>query len=703
MDAFMNALVKMSLRGVVIILVVLLVRLLLKRLRVGHKYILGLWTMTFLYFIIPWKLSLPVGFWNNAGIPEEIRLISELWSAADEGDVEADDTANIVNLSGIVGNAMTDAPVAIEKDIVGTVTAIPVGTAGQNTAGVNGIKEDSPGKFEAWSVIGLIWLMGLSGLSGHMLYSYFAMKRKLRLSVLFEDNIWWAENIDMPMVFGLIRPQIYLPVSMEFENLSYVIAHEKMHIRRKDGLIKMIAYVVCLIHWFNPFIWVAYFLFGSDMEKACDEEVIRSMDKEKRKEYAYALLHIATGNGLGKKRVFVAPICFDEGNVKSRIRNIMKYRYTIPGIGAAVVIVILALSVMFLTEAKDSSAEESVKTEALEEETARQNTAESVLPSLNTGVNEMLSLGAGTEDTPGLSEEKTNDSSDMADVTGGIRERSDTTVLTIMKEGMPEEIPATLYVGEGYSFYLSDDDWDNFLPDEWIIGSTDHTYASFSIRSHAGLSKNRYEEIMTAKGYVKENGVLWWQLADYVYGSILYETENDVWEFSFMYMKGEAEEGWASVIRAMADTFVAEAGYDVGEHTEKAVMPEGGHPQLYEVTYTDRNIRHWWAGDLEKSKGYYVYDELTISNITDTTFDFMVTWRDPETEETGTIIPLNTAYINEDMTSATYTREDYTLTFDFSYMDNPLPEVLYIKMWGVDELEGYLFYNYNASGYESKK
>lgn len=77
MDVFMSALIKMSLRGVVIILAVLLVRVLLGKLRIGHKYILGLWAMVFLYFIFPWKLSLPVGFWNNAGITDEIRAISE--------------------------------------------------------------------------------------------------------------------------------------------------------------------------------------------------------------------------------------------------------------------------------------------------------------------------------------------------------------------------------------------------------------------------------------------------------------------------------------------------------------------------------------------------------------------------------------------------------------------------------------------------
>ena len=369
MDAFMSALIKMSLRGVVIILVVLFVRLLLKKLQIGHKYILGLWAMAFLYFIFPWKLSLSVGFWNNASIPEEMRAISEL-RLMDERYGEAYDTANIVNSVGIADNTIVSAPATIEKDTVGTVSSIPVGSAGQNIAGINGIKESGSEKFDAWSVIGLIWLAGLSILFGHMLYSYFTLKRKLRLNILFEDDIWLAENIDIPMVFGLIRPQIYLPTSMEFDNLSYVIAHERMHVRRKDGLFKMFAYVVCLIHWFNPFIWIAYFLFGSDMEKTCDEEVIRTMSKEKRKEYAYALLHIAAGNGIRKKRVFAAPIGFAEGNVKSRIRNVVKYKYTLPGIGAAVVIVTIALSVMFLTEAKDSNAEENVKTEELEEESA---------------------------------------------------------------------------------------------------------------------------------------------------------------------------------------------------------------------------------------------------------------------------------------------------------------------------------------------
>ena len=361
MDAFMSGLIKMSMRGIVIILVVLIVRFLLKKLRISHKYILGFWAMAFLFFIFPWKISLSIGFWNSANIPEEVQIITESLSGVGKTGM-SDGTVGIMNSSGGAENMAAGMSAVPMGDTMESDAVKPVGSAEQNRyltepAEQNEEKNDSLDSKKIGIVLCLFWLVGLSGFIGYMLYSYYTIKRKLQISVLYQDNIWWTEDIDMPMVFGLVWPQIYLPTSMEPENLAYVIAHERMHIKRKDGLFKMITYIICLIHWFNPFIWIAYSLFGSDLEKACDEEVIRGMGKEKRKDYAYALLHIAAENGRRKKRVFVAPICFDEGNVKSRIKNVMKYKYTLPGIGAVVVIVILSLSALFLTEAKAAGQE----------------------------------------------------------------------------------------------------------------------------------------------------------------------------------------------------------------------------------------------------------------------------------------------------------------------------------------------------------
>lgn len=421
MDIFMNALIKMSLRGIVIVLVVLVVRFLLKKLQISHKYILGLWAMAFLYFIFPWKISLSVGFWNNAYVPEEVRVIAENPLGTNTNPETADNMMNIMHPSGTVNNydgmpgdlagntgnmaadmdrAPDSAAASMSAELDGqhitgmngtddtdaVIATLPVGTNEQNMDEINETEKDGAGRLTVENIIGTIWLIGLCGLFGHMVYSYLMIKKKVSLSILYKDNIRWTEDIGFPMVFGLVHPGIYLPINIESENLTYVIAHEQMHIKRKDGFLKILAYVICLVHWFNPFIWIAYSMFGDDIEKACDEEVIQRMGKAKRKEYAYALLNMAAENGRRKRTIFVAPVCFDEGNVKSRIKNIMKYKYTMPGIGAVAVVIILALSLMFLTEAKGNTGD-NVNTEDVGENSAGGDSEENTGSDIISGEN----------------------------------------------------------------------------------------------------------------------------------------------------------------------------------------------------------------------------------------------------------------------------------------------------------------------------
>lgn len=355
MAAFGSVLMKLSVRGDVVILIVVAFRFALKRVGVGHKYIVGLWMMAFLFFVIPWKISLPVGFWGNITVPDEI------WVEADtersmNGNLPEKGGENIMTGMDEAGAVLPGdagvSPMQTQK-MAESAAVIPENPEAQNGTMPDGTGRGGLTREKRMNLFAVLWLAGLFICLGHMLYSCLKLKRKLLLSVLYRDHIWWAENIDMPMVFGPIHPQVYLPVGLEGENLSYVIAHEEMHIRRKDGLFKMAAYVICLIHWFNPFIWAAYRLLGSDLEKACDEEVIRSMEKEERKEYACALIRIAAGNGKRKRKIFVAPVGFDEGDLKSRVKNVMKYQYTLPGLGAVVLVAIIALAILLMTEAKE--------------------------------------------------------------------------------------------------------------------------------------------------------------------------------------------------------------------------------------------------------------------------------------------------------------------------------------------------------------
>ncbi|MCM1541039.1 MAG: hypothetical protein NC121_07245 [Blautia sp.] len=393
MAVFMNGLLKMSVRGIVIVLIVTAFRFLLKKLGVGHRYIVGLWVMAFLFFIIPWKVSLPMGFWGNVTVPGGIWAGAEnlpgvnngsgydymedidgktdggnIYGAAGHaGDMADPDTGNSMANTGNKGIQVGMAGMGADDGngvIAGDPAMQPNGIAGAGAAAsVASDHRDGAVPDEAWKdslshakvmgILACVWLAGLCACVGHMLYSCLMLKRKLALSIPYRDHIRWAETIDTPMVFGLIRPKVYLPFSLEDENLSYVIRHEEMHVRRKDGLLKMAAYVICLVHWFNPFIWIAYLLLGSDLEKACDEEVIQNLAKEDRKEYAYALVHVANRGRKKKRKVFVAPIGFAEGSLKSRVKNVMRYKYTLPGLGAVAIVVTIALAVLFMTEAEE--------------------------------------------------------------------------------------------------------------------------------------------------------------------------------------------------------------------------------------------------------------------------------------------------------------------------------------------------------------
>lgn len=370
MAAFMNGLLKMNMRGIVIILIVMMFRFLLKRLDIGHKYIAGLWIMAFLFFVIPWKISLPIGFWGNVSVTDKMWLSADMARGMnggafgiEDGNIHGNgDPAGVYGTGGQIGGgddiygdnagSRDVGSFANDAGMIGNLGDMGIPGTVDDLGDAGGMQTDSllPGK--VLDTLAVLWLAGLIFCFGHMLYSCLALKRKLALSILYRDNIWWAENIDMPMVFGLIRPRVYLPFDLEDENLAYVISHEEMHIRRKDELLKMAAYIVCLIHWFNPLIWAAFHFLGSDLEKACDEAVIGSLEEDSRKEYAYALIHIASRDREKKRKAYATPMGFAEGNLKSRVKNVMKYKYTLPGLGAAAIMAILVLSVLFMTEAE---------------------------------------------------------------------------------------------------------------------------------------------------------------------------------------------------------------------------------------------------------------------------------------------------------------------------------------------------------------
>jgi beta-lactamase regulating signal transducer with metallopeptidase domain len=130
-----------------------------------------------------------------------------------------------------------------------------------------------------------IWVFGIIALLIYSLVSILILKRRLKSAQLVEKDIFEAKNLKTPFVLGLFRPKIYIPSGLSEEEKSYIILHEQTHIRRFDHLVKMVAFLILCVHWFNPLIWAAFLLMSADMEMSCDERVLKEMGGKIKQAY----------------------------------------------------------------------------------------------------------------------------------------------------------------------------------------------------------------------------------------------------------------------------------------------------------------------------------------------------------------------------------------------------------------------------------
>lgn len=194
-----------------------------------------------------------------------------------------------------------------------------------------------------------IWLVGMAFLLLYALVSTLLLKRRLSTATLLEDNIRQSECVGSPFVLGLFRPVIYLPYHIPDQDLAYVLAHERSHIRRLDHWWKLLGFVLLAIYWFNPLMWVAYLLFCRDMEGACDEKVIRTLNLEERRGYSTALLNCS----IRRRPVAPCPLAFGESGVRNRVKSVMGYKKPAFWIVVIALIACGAAALCFLTSPKE--------------------------------------------------------------------------------------------------------------------------------------------------------------------------------------------------------------------------------------------------------------------------------------------------------------------------------------------------------------
>ena len=197
-----------------------------------------------------------------------------------------------------------------------------------------------------WTEIaGWVWLIGLGAMLLYALVSYLRLRRRVSVSLPIRDRIYLCDAISSPFILGVVKPHIYLPSGLDEVQRRNVLAHEQAHLARRDHWWKPLGFALLAVYWFNPVLWLAYTLLCRDIELACDERVIRTMDESAVKTYSTVLLACS----MPHKAVITCPLAFGEVGVKERVRNALHYKKPAFWVVAASVAVCVIVAVCFLT------------------------------------------------------------------------------------------------------------------------------------------------------------------------------------------------------------------------------------------------------------------------------------------------------------------------------------------------------------------
>lgn len=195
------------------------------------------------------------------------------------------------------------------------------------------------------AVLAVLWLVGVLAFLAYGVIRYVALARKVSTAVQLRDSIYQTEQVGFPFVMGVRKPKIYLPFSIDPQESEYVIAHEQAHIRRGDPLWKLLGFLLLAVYWFHPLLWVAYGLFCRDVEFACDEKVVKTLNPQERADYSQALLHCS----VGRRKMGAVPLAFGEVGVQQRVKTILRYKKPRVWMIAGAVVVLVVAAVCLLT------------------------------------------------------------------------------------------------------------------------------------------------------------------------------------------------------------------------------------------------------------------------------------------------------------------------------------------------------------------
>lgn len=318
----------------VVILTVFAVRLFLRRAPKKYSYIL--WAIVGIYLLCPIRLSSPISIYSL------INNVSDTFLEHHSLPLNAKNFADKNKTYNEKNQKTKDSNKSKFDNVSSTNKNQKTKQNQNNTAGTENISQSLTVTTTAY-----IWLCGCIVLLVRNLFLIWRTKQTVLMAIRRKDNIYESECISTPFVLGIVRPKIYIPFNLSEQEREYILKHEQYHIRRKDQIIKICAYILCVIYWFQPLIWFAYFVMIRDMEMSCDEYVLKNSKSDIRAAYSTSLLKLAT-----KTEDFNAGLpAFGESDIRKRVKNIMKFNAKKKWVSVVAVIAVVIVGVSCLTKA----------------------------------------------------------------------------------------------------------------------------------------------------------------------------------------------------------------------------------------------------------------------------------------------------------------------------------------------------------------
>ena len=257
---------------------------------------------------------------------------------------------SIESALSLIPSAETVSPAAVQFDPAPTITSgvsvIDNAVNPSLSEHFSAVPTASVNPLYVWTEIaGWVWLIGLGAMLLYALVSYLRLRRRVSVSLPIQDHIYLCDAISSPFILGVVKPHIYLPSGLDEVQRQNVLSHEQAHLARRDHWWKPLGFALLAVYWFNPVLWLAYALLCRDIELACDERVIRTMDESAVKTYSTVLLACS----MLRKAAITCPLAFGEVGVKERVKNALHYKKPAFWVVAASVAVCVVVAVCFLT------------------------------------------------------------------------------------------------------------------------------------------------------------------------------------------------------------------------------------------------------------------------------------------------------------------------------------------------------------------